>query len=155
MNYFLTGGTGFIGGFLVPKLLARGGTVYLLTRSGSMDKVKQLRKTLGVDENSIVAIKGDLTKKNLGVSKKDLTTLKGSVDHVFHLAAVYDMMADAASQEAANVDGTRNAVKFAEAVEAGCFNHVSSIAVAGLYRGIFREDMFKEAEKLDNPYMMT
>ena len=30
MNYFLTGGTGFIGRFLVEKLLARGGTVHVL-----------------------------------------------------------------------------------------------------------------------------
>ncbi|MAM88228.1 SDR family oxidoreductase [Allohahella sp. A8] len=155
MNYFLTGGTGFIGSFLVPKLLARGGTVYVLTRSGSMDKVKQLRERWNATDKNLVAIKGDLTKKNLGVAKKDLANLEGKIDHVFHLAAVYDMMADAETQEAANVDGTRNAVNFAEAAKAGCFHHISSIAVAGLYRGIFREDMFKEAEKLENPYMRT
>ena len=39
MNYFLTGGTGFIGRFLVEKLLARGGTVYVLVREQSQDKL--------------------------------------------------------------------------------------------------------------------
>jgi NAD(P)-dependent dehydrogenase (short-subunit alcohol dehydrogenase family) len=46
-------------------------------------------------------------------------------------------------------------VRFAEAVEAGCFHHVSSIAAAGLYDGTFREDMFEEAEDLDHPYFRT
>ena len=32
---------------------------------------------------------------------------------------------------------------------------MSSIAAAGLYEGVFREDMFDEAEDLDHPYFMT
>ena len=32
---------------------------------------------------------------------------------------------------------------------------MSSIAAAGLYEGVFREDMFDEAENLDHPYFMT
>jgi hypothetical protein len=32
---------------------------------------------------------------------------------------------------------------------------VSSIAAAGLYDGVFREDMFDEAEDLDHPYFKT
>jgi nucleoside-diphosphate-sugar epimerase len=35
------------------------------------------------------------------------------VKHFFHLAAIYDLAADAASQEAANVEGTRHAVEAA------------------------------------------
>ena len=41
------------------------------------------------------------------------------------------------------------------ALKAGCFHHTSSIAAAGLYPGIFREDMFDEAEGLDDPYLRT
>ena len=40
-------------------------------------------------------------------------------------------------------------------MQAGCFHHVSSIAAAGLYDGVFREDMFDEAEELDHPYFRT
>ena len=58
-------------------------------------------------------------------------------------------------QEASNIDGTRHAVQLADAVKAGCFHHVSSIAAAGLYDGVFREDMFEEAEDLDHPYFRT
>jgi len=32
---------------------------------------------------------------------------------------------------------------------------MSSIAVAGMYPGVFREDMFAEAENLDHPYFRT
>jgi nucleoside-diphosphate-sugar epimerase len=53
------------------------------------------------------------------------------------------------------VEGTRHALQAAQALKAGCFNYASSIAVAGLYSGTFREDMFEEAEKLVNPYLRT
>lgn len=35
---------------------------------------------------------------------------------------------------------------------AGCLHHASSIAAAGLFEGIFREDVFEEAENLGHPY---
>ncbi|PKO64384.1 MAG: hypothetical protein CVU23_08690, partial [Betaproteobacteria bacterium HGW-Betaproteobacteria-17] len=66
-----------------------------------------------------------------------------------------DLSADAASQQIANIDGTRHAMELAEAIGAGCFHHTSSIAAAGLYHGVFREDMFDEAEGLDNAYFRT
>src|SRR5690606_38412096 len=77
------------------------------------------------------------------------------VGHFFHLAALYDLSASEESQVRANVEGTRHAVQLAETLKAGCFHHVSSIAAAGLYPGVFREDMFDEAEGLDNPYFRT
>jgi NAD(P)-dependent dehydrogenase (short-subunit alcohol dehydrogenase family) len=155
MAYFVTGGTGFIGRFLIDKLLAREGTIHVLVRKDSVRKLDALRPRWGADGRRVVAVVGDLAKPRLGVSAADLAKLKGQVTHLFHLAAIYDLSADAASQEKANIDGTRNAVQFAEAVQAGCFHHVSSIAAAGLYDGVFREDMFEEAEELDHPYFRT
>ena len=155
MAYFVTGATGFIGRFLVPKLLARGKPVYVLVRKGSQKKLDALREEWGADEKQVIAVAGDLTKPALGVADADLRKLKGKIDHLFHLAAVYDLNASADEQKAANVEGTRHTVAFAEAVQAGCFHHVSSIAAAGLYDGVFREDMFEEAEDLDHPYFRT
>ena len=43
----------------------------------------------------------------------------------------------------------------AEALQVGCLHLTSSIAAAGLYEGVFREDMFEEAENLDHPYFRT
>lgn len=160
MNYFITGATGFIGKRLVKKLLERkGSVVYFLLRTESAAKVTDLHAYWGLTtakaRTRAVVIHGDLTLPGLGVSAADVKLLKGKVDHFHHLAAVYDLGADEDSQVAVNIDGTRNAVELAQAIEAGHFHHVSSIAAAGLYEGVFREDMFEEAEGLDHPYFKT
>jgi NAD(P)-dependent dehydrogenase (short-subunit alcohol dehydrogenase family) len=156
VDYFVTGATGFIGRNLVARVLQREGTVYALVRAGSRGRLEELRTAWGADGARVVPIAGDLSQPGLGVSEEDLVTLRGKVDHFFHLAAIYDMTADAEAQEIANVEGTRHAVELAGTIDAGCFHQVSSIAAAGLYKGEWREDMFDEAEKLDtHPYFRT
>ena len=156
MQYFVTGATGFIGKRLVKKLLGRkGSVVYFLLRKESQSKLAALRQYWGASAARVVPVFGDLTSKKLGVSAENLKQLKGRIDHFYHLAAVYDLGADAESQIAVNIDGTRNTVELAKALDAGHFHHVSSIAAAGLYEGVFREDMFDEAENYDHPYFMT
>jgi thioester reductase-like protein len=158
MAYFVTGATGFIGRFLVAELLQRadGGTIYALCRATSLDKLDDLADRLGAEEGRIVPVIGDLSKPRLGVDAEEVERLTGRIDHFFHLAAIYDLTADADSQRIANVEGTRHAIQLAEAVHAGCFHQVSSIAAAGLYRGTFTEDMFDEAQDVDhNPYYLT
>jgi NAD(P)-dependent dehydrogenase (short-subunit alcohol dehydrogenase family)/thioester reductase-like protein len=63
--------------------------------------------------------------------------------------------ADDERNRIANVDGTRNAVALANELGVGCFHHTSSIAAAGMYKGLFREDMFDEGQKLAHPYHRT
>ncbi|HZX26944.1 MAG TPA: SDR family oxidoreductase [Telluria sp.] len=156
MQYFVTGATGFIGKRLVKKLLARkGSVVYFLMREGSRDKLPALLDYWGTTKARAIPVFGDLRSPKLGVSKEDTKKLTKQIDHFFHLAAVYDLGADAESQIEANITGTRNTVDFANAISAGRFHHVSSIAAAGMFEGIFREDMFDEAENLDHPYFST
>jgi len=156
MQYFVTGATGFIGKRLVKTLLSRrGSTVHFLVRPGSEGKLAALYEYWGVSKARAIPVSGDLTARRLGVAADTIKALKGTIDHVYHLAAVYDLSADEESQVAVNIEGTRSLVEFAKAVDAKHLHHVSSIAAAGLYEGVFREDMFEEAEGLDHPYFMT
>jgi len=156
MAYFVTGATGFIGRNLVELLLEREGTIYVLVREGSKGRLEELRNRWGADPDRVVGIVGDLSQSRLGVSDADVELLAGNVDHLFHLAAIYDMKAEAESQRVANVEGTRHMVELAEEIRAGRVHMVSSIAAAGLYKGTWREDMFDEAQDVDNhPYFQT
>ena len=156
MQYFVTGATGFIGKRLVKKLLQRkGAVVHFLLRQESEGKLVGLRQYWGVSSTRVMPVFGDLTHKKLGVTADSIKQLKGQIDHFYHLAAVYDLGADEQSQIAVNIDGTRNAVELAKMIAAAHFHHVSSIAAAGLYEGVFREDMFEEAENYEHPYFMT
>ncbi len=156
MIYFVTGASGFIGKRLVRTLLARpDATVHFLMRNPSEDRLARLREFWGDGAGRAVPVTGDLTRPALGVSAEDTAALAGKVDHVFHLAAIYDLEADPEAEMIANVEGTRNAVRFAAAIGAKCFHHTSSIAAAGMYDGVFREDMFEEATGLDHPYFAS
>jgi NAD(P)-dependent dehydrogenase (short-subunit alcohol dehydrogenase family) len=157
MAYFVTGATGFIGRHLVERLLERDGDIHVLVRDESMERLKALIERWGpaAAERVHPAI-GDISLPRLGLSEQVVGELDGGrVDHFFHLAAVYDMTADEERNRIANVEGTRHAVELANALGVGCFHHTSSIAAAGLHKGLFREDMFDEGQKLDHPYHRT
>lgn len=157
MAYFVTGGTGFIGRHLVPLLAARGAPVYLLTRASAHERVEALRRACGAHGAQLIAVEGDLTEENLGVDAAFAAGIAGHVEHFFHLAALYDLSdgVDAERFVQVNIDGTREALRLAQHLRAGCFHFVSSIASAGRYPGVFTEEMFDEAQGLEHPYFRS
>lgn len=161
MAYLVTGATGFIGRRVVERLLEnREDTVYVLIREGSRARLEDLLERWRVLTGAgagrrVVALAGDLRKPLLGVEPERVEELRGKIDHFIHLAALYDMTAPAAQNTSVNVGGTTHAVELARAVQAGCLHHVSSIAVAGTYRGVFDERMFDEGQRLPSPYHRT
>ncbi len=154
MAYFVTGATGFIGRHLVQELVDhREGDIFVLCREGSRGRLETLMRRWG--SSRVVPVVGDLSEPGLGVDEAWVAEHRGTIDHVFHLAAIYDMTADDATNEVMNVGGTRNAVELAGALEAGCFHQVSSVAAAGDYHGRFDETMFDEGQVLPSPYHRT
>ncbi|MGX9790133.1 SDR family oxidoreductase [Mycobacterium sp. MMS18-G62] len=152
MRYVVTGGTGFIGRRVVSQILARGedAEVWVLVRRESLARFERLALDWGPRAKPLV---GDLTAAGLGLTDDDLAEL-GAVDHVVHCAAIYDLTAAEAAQRAANVEGTRAVIDLARRLDA-TLHHVSSIAVAGTYRGEFTEDDFDVAQDLPTPYHQT
>ena len=156
MEYFVTGASGFIGKRLVRKLLARrGSTVHFLVRDASKEKLAPLYAFWGVTAKRAIPVVGDISKAGCALKAAERKALQGRIKHFFHLAAIYDLKADAEEQAKVNVEGTRNVVALANDLKVGCFHHVSSIAAAGMFEGMFREDMFEEAENLEHPYFST
>ena len=47
MSYFVTGGTGFIGRFLIGNLLKRKGSIHVLVRKASLKKFEAMAKKQG------------------------------------------------------------------------------------------------------------
>ncbi len=154
-TYLVTGATGFLGGQLVERLLADDDTtVHALVRSSSVGRLASRRRRWAGGER-VHAVEGDLLVDGLGLDDGTVAELSGTVDHLVHLAALYDMTADDATNEAINVDGTRRVVELAGRLDVGCLHHVSSVAVAGEHRGLFTEDMFDEGQELASPYHRT
>lgn len=149
-SYFVTGGSGFIGRRVIRQLLATDpdAQIHALVRQGSLPRfVDTVRSFPG--SHRVHPVIGDLTVDGLGVDDNDI-----EVDHVVHLAAIYDMAADAASQHAANVEGTARVADFAVAHDAMC-HHISSIAVAGDHAGEFTEQDFDLGQGFPTPYHRT
>ena len=154
MSYLVTGATGFIGRFLVPELLRRGEDVHVLVRAGSEDKLaRQVARWAGAER--VKPVTGDLNQDRLGIDPGWLVDHRGSIDHMFHLAAIYDLTASDEMNERLNNGGTRHAVEVANVLEVGCFDHMSSVAAAGQYEGTFTEDMLDEGQEFKSPYYRT
>lgn len=122
MKALVTGATGFVGGAVVRRLLARGVDVRALARPGS--------DTRNLDGLDVDRAAGDVTDPD------SLARACAGCEHLYHVAADYRLwVPDPARMHAVNVDGTRNVLR--AAADAGCERvvHTSSVATLGLRPG--------------------
>jgi NAD(P)-dependent dehydrogenase (short-subunit alcohol dehydrogenase family) len=155
-TFFVTGATGLIGRQFTQLLLTKDDTehVSLLVRDSSTAKLAALVNSWPHPERVRLVV-GDLSADGLGVAEDVRSELRGNVDHVVHLAALYDLTADDETSIKANVEGTQHVVELAADLRAGCLHHISSVVVSGDHEGMFTEDMFDVGQRLVTPYHRT
>lgn len=154
MRYVVTGGTGFIGRRVVSRLLESrpDAQVWVLVRRPSLGRFERLAAQWGDQWGERVKpLVAELPE--LDLSDEVLAEL-GEIDHVVHCAAIYDITAGEPEQRVANVEGTRAVIGLAQRLDA-TMHHVSSIAVAGDFRGEYTEDDFDVGQQLPTPYHQT
>jgi nucleoside-diphosphate-sugar epimerase len=119
MKIFVTGGTGFTGGYLVSRLVKEGHDVSVLVRrSSNTEKLKKLGVNL---------VLGDIRDKNL-VDKAVI-----DMDIVYHLAAVWREGGGIPNEIFwnVNVNGTKNLLEASLQANIERFIHCSTCGVLG------------------------
>src|SRR5690606_14330742 len=118
----LTGGTGFVGRFLLTQLLQEEpATIYCLVRSDSRQQaLSRLRAALAKwdlwrdeFEARIIAIPGDLRRPRLGIDEVTWRLLCRKVDSIYHCATSMNHLETYAMAKAANVDSVREVLAYA------------------------------------------
>ncbi|AXB45144.1 SDR family oxidoreductase [Amycolatopsis albispora] len=155
-TFLVTGATGLIGRHFTSRLLTREevDSVTLVVRESSRARLSALVDGWPHPER-VKLVTGDLTEPLLGLDEATRDELRGQVDHVMHLAALYDLTADDEESIRANVEGTAQVLALSADLRAGRLHHVSSVAVAGDYQGVFTEEMFDAGQRLPTPYHRT
>jgi len=167
---FLTGGTGFLGSYLLKELLlskqSEIGSIIALVRGKTQEEAEmRVLKILSAQISEeklkrvislLKVVKGDIGEKNLGLSKEVYQSLANEVTSIYHNAALCEFKIPLPIIRKVNVDGTRNLLEFAlECQKNGKFkrvHHVSTLAVAGDKDGVFYEEDLDVGQKFNNSY---
>jgi len=120
----LTGATGFLGNHFLLKLLESfpQSRIYCLVRGKSdahcLERILEAAREYKIDTvmnrhlDRIVAVKGDITKSQLGMSASVYAALSRTVDTVVHLAARDNFFLPFAVLKPAHVDAILNMIDF-------------------------------------------
>ncbi|MCC5624776.1 thioester reductase domain-containing protein [Nostoc sp. CHAB 5715] len=167
-NIFLTGGTGFLGAFLIRELLQETkADIYCLVRAANAEEGKsKLQKNLQQyaiwqeEFNSrIISIVGDLSQPLLGVGSEQFQVLAANIDTIYHSGALLNYVFPYSALKAANVLGTQEVLRLACQIKVKPVHYVSSVAVfeSTAYAGkvVKEQDEFNHWEGIYLGYSQT
>jgi thioester reductase-like protein len=169
-NVLLTGGTGFIGPFLVKSLLEQTrANIHVLVRSSDehqgRQRLRAAMESMGpcpaelmeMFDTRVSPVCGDLGQKDLGLTREVWDFLADEIDTVFHNGATVNYLLNYDRMRDANVLGTNEVLRLGFEGRAKSFNYVSTTFIFGwavkkvLYETDFNEDM----ELLDFGYSQS
>jgi formyltetrahydrofolate-dependent phosphoribosylglycinamide formyltransferase len=138
LTIFVTGGTGFLGAFLIRDLLQRKGTQVIVhvrakDEAGAMSRLIANLEGHGcfreVYRSRLSVVVGDLAQDRLGLSEQSWINVCQQADAVIHNGAVVHWVFPYAQMRAANVLGTLSAIALCEQGKEKTFTFVSSTSV--------------------------
>ncbi|TAE60229.1 MAG: NAD-dependent epimerase/dehydratase family protein [Nostocales cyanobacterium] len=167
-NIFLTGGTGYLGAFIIKELLAETqANIYCLVRANNVTEAKsKLEKNLQQyaiwdDKYSqrIIPVVGDLAQPLLGISESEFTELSTNIDTIYHSAALLNYVYPYSALKTANVLGTQEVIRLACQNKIKPLHYVSSVAVfeSNAYAGkvVKEQDSFDDWQGIFLGYSQT
>jgi len=134
----LTGGSGFLGAYLLAELLRQTrATLVCLVRAADpakgLAKLSRELSAYGLWDAALASriqpLVGDLAEPSLGLSEPAFAELAGAVDVIYHNGAGVNFLAPYAALAAANVWGTREILRLACTGTAKPLHYVSTVAV--------------------------
>jgi thioester reductase-like protein len=151
MSFFVSGASGFLGGYVIPELLKSSEKIFLLVRPQSVGKISDDLK----NHKQIKIVLGDISAPNVLAEENALEALSSVTDFI-HMAANYNLDGTLAEAYVNNVVGTQNILDLAAQLpNLKRFHDISTIAIAGDFKGRFHETMFNVGQKFSNPYAST
>jgi thioester reductase-like protein len=167
-NIFLTGGTGYLGAFLIQELLQETqADIYCLVRATNAQEAKsKLQKNLELyslwDEqfnSRVIPIIGDLSQPLLGIGAEQFQILAANIDTIYHSAALLNYVYPYSAMKAANVLGTQEVLRLACQIKVKPVHYVSSVAIfeSSAYAGklVQEQDEFNHWEGIYLGYSQT
>jgi thioester reductase-like protein len=169
-HVLLTGGTGFIGPFLIKSLLEQTrAKIYVLVRSSDKVQGKQRLRAamesmgpcgaslMQVFEARVIPICGDLGQPKLGLTQDVWDFLANEMDTVFHNGATVNYLFNYDRMREANVLGTNEVLRLAFEGRPKEFNYVSTTFVFGwaVKKVLYETDMNENMELLDFGYSQS
>jgi myxalamid-type nonribosomal peptide synthetase MxaA len=145
----VTGATGFLGAYLVHELARQtSADIYCLVRAATpeeaLDKLRRNQARYGLPEDRVIPVPGDLAKPRLGLPEEGFRQLASEIDAVYHNGALVNFVYPYEALKPANVQGTREVLRFACTGRTKPVHYVSTVSVFGDRAS--RPDGFREDE---------